>query len=93
MSGQKFTLLKFPHSTDDIIFERIQGLERLLSETNDEKHINALLHTIISHISINYEGIYIDQMIAKLIESHHWWLECCTPDATLSVDESADSEE
>ncbi len=93
MSGQKFTLLKFPHSTDEIISERIDGLEKLINETNDEAHICALLQMIISLVTRNYEGVYIDQMVSKLIESHHWWLECCNPDATLSVEESADSEE
>ena len=93
MSGQKFTLLKFPHSTDEIISERIQGLERLICEANDEKHLCALLEMIISHISSNYEGIYIDNMITKLIESHHWWLECCDPNATLSVEDNAEPDE
>lgn len=93
MSGQKFTLLKFPHSTDEIISERISGLEKLIEESNDETHICALLQMIISLVTRNYEGVYIDQMVAKLIESHHWWLECYSPDASLSVEESADSED
>ncbi len=93
MNGKKFTLLKFPHSTDEIITERILGLEKLIGEANDERHVNAVIEMLISHVSQNYEGVYIDNMIIKLVESHHWWLECYNPDATLSVEESAEPEE
>ena len=93
MSGQNFTLLKFPHTTDEIISERISGLEKLIEESNDETHICALLEMVISLVTRNYEGVYIDQMVGKLIESHHWWLECYSPDASLSIEESTDLDE
>ena len=93
MSGQKLSLLKFPHSTDDIISERISGLDKLISEANDEKHVNAIIEMLIGHVSFNYEGVYVDNMITRLIEAHGWWLECCDPDATLSVEDNAEPDE
>ena len=93
MSGQKLTLLKFPHTTDEIISERIYSLSRLICEANDERHINAVIEMLISHVTHNYEGVYVDNMVTRLIEAHGWWLECCSPDATLSVEDSAEPEE
>lgn len=93
MSGQELRLLKFPHTTDEIITERIISLNKLICEANNEKHINAIIEMLIGHVTLNYEGIYVDNMVTRLIEAHGWWLECSEPNATLSVEEDADADE
>tara|TARA_Y100000401_G_C8313347_1_gene221051 strand:- start:689 stop:967 length:279 start_codon:yes stop_codon:yes gene_type:complete len=90
MSGQKLTLLKFPHSTDEIIQERIASLDRLICEANSDCHVSTVIEMLIGHITLNYEGIYIDNMITRLIEAHGWWTECHNPNATLSVESDCD---
>lgn len=83
--GNILQLLKFPHSTDEIITERIHGLNKLIAESGDDAHVNAIIEMLISYISVNYEGVYIDQTLSRLIEAHAWWSECYDPNATLSV--------
>lgn len=81
----KFTLLKFPHSTDEIISERIHSLNKLICESGDDAHVNAIIEMLVSHISANFEGVYVEATIAKLIEAHAWWTECYDPNVTLST--------
>lgn len=90
MSGKNLTLLKFPHSTDEIITERIHSLNRLIVESGDDAHINAVIQMLISYISMNYSGIYIEATLAKLIEAHAWWSECYDPNVTLSTYQDCD---
>tara|TARA_Y100001938_G_scaffold38780_1_gene53680 strand:- start:1874 stop:2149 length:276 start_codon:yes stop_codon:yes gene_type:complete len=90
MSGQNLRLLKFPHSTDEIISERINGLNKLICQSGDDGHILRLIEMIIGHLSLNYEGVYVDNTLTKLIEAHNWWKECYEPDATLSIMEDID---
>tara|TARA_Y100001937_G_scaffold13127_1_gene17139 strand:+ start:5892 stop:6167 length:276 start_codon:yes stop_codon:yes gene_type:complete len=85
MSGQKFRLLKFPHSTDDIIAERIHGLNKLICESGEDEHLTKILEMLIVHLSMNYEGLYVEQTITKLIEAATWWQECYDPNLTLSA--------
>lgn len=90
MSGQNLTLLKFPHSNDEIITERINGIYKLLCETNNDEHINKILEMLITYISSTYEGTYPDQALFKLIEAHAWYSELYNPDITLSVNQIID---
>lgn len=85
MSRQNLTLLKFPHTTDEIITERIHSLTKLIAESGDDAHVLALLESIISYISINYEGVYVEATVRKLIEAHAWWKECYDPNITLAT--------
>lgn len=85
MTRQNLRLLKFPHSIDDIISERIQGLNRLICESGDDAHVNAIIEMLISYISVNYEGVYVEATIAKMIEAHAWWTECYDPNVTLAT--------
>ena len=84
MTRQNLTLLKFPHSDDEIISERIEGLNRLLCESGDDAHVNQIIEMLVRHISNNFEGIYIEATIQKLIEAHAWWSECYDPNVTLN---------
>ena len=81
----KFTLLKFPHSTDEIITERIASLNKLICQSGDDEHILAVLEMLTAHISLNYDGLYVDQTIAKLVEASSWWRECLDPNLTLAT--------
>lgn len=85
MSGQKLRLLKFPNTTDDIISERIHSLNKLICESEDDAHVNAIIQMLIEHISSNFEGVYIEATVAKLIEAVAWWTECYDPNVTLST--------
>lgn len=85
MTRQNLRLLKFPHTVDDIIAERIQGLNRLICESGDDAHVNAIIEMLISYISVNYEGVYVEATIAKMIEAHAWWSECYDPNVTLAT--------
>ena len=85
MSRQDLRLLKFPHSTDEIISERIHSLSKLIAESGDDAHVLAVLESMISYISINYEGVYVEATVAKLIEAHAWWKECYDPNVTLAA--------
>lgn len=85
MTRQNLTLLKFPHTTDEIITERIHSLNKLICESGDDAHVNAIIEMLIAHISNNFEGIYVEATCAKLIEAHAWWSECYDPNVTLSV--------
>ena len=90
MSGQKLTLLKFPHTTDELIEQRIEGLNKLICESGNDEHICRILEMVISHITLNFEGMYVDATIFKLMEAHHWWKECYDPNVSLSVEASID---
>ena len=79
----KFTLLKFPHTTDELITERIHSLSKLIAESGDDAHVKAVIEMLVSYISINYEGAYIDATLHKLIEAHAWWTETLDPNVTL----------
>ena len=85
MNGQNLRLLKFPNTTDEIITERIAGLNRLICESGDDAHVNAIIEMLITHIATNFEGVYVEATIAKLIEAHAWWSECYDPNITLST--------
>ena len=52
MSRQDLRLLKFPHSTDEIISERIHSLSKLIAESGDDAHVLAVLESMISYICI-----------------------------------------
>lgn len=86
----KFTLLKFPHSTDEMITERIAGLNKLICESGDDEHVNQIIEMLIQHLSSNFEGLYVEATVAKLLEAIYWWKECYQPDATLSVMQDID---
>lgn len=90
MSGQNLRLLKFPHTTDEIITERISSLNKLICESGDDEHICKVIEMLIGHISLNYEGLYIEATIARLIEAHNWWKECYDPNVTLAAAEDCD---
>lgn len=79
----KFTLLKFPHTVDEIITERIDSLNKLICESGDDQHVLALIEMIIAHISTNYEGVYVQRTIEELISSANWWRECLEPGISL----------
>ena len=85
MSRQDLRLLKFPHTTDEIITERIASLNKLICESGDDSHVNAILEMLIGHIANNFEGLYIEATVAKLIEAHAWWSECYDPNVTLAA--------
>lgn len=84
MSGQKLRLLQFPHSTDDIIAERIHGLNKLICESGEDEHVTRLIEMLCAHISLNYEGLYVENTLSKLTEAAFWWQECYNPNFTLS---------
>ena len=85
MTRQNLTLLKFPHTTDEIISERIHSLNKLICESGDDAHVTAILEMLITHISNNFEGQFIEATVARLLESAYWWTECYDPNVTLSV--------
>ena len=69
------TLLKFPHTTDDLINNRIDGLFELLSQT-DQDHMPLILEALIWYIinSYDYEGEdYLYQVEIRLTEALWWW--------------------
>ena len=85
MSRQNLTLLKFPHTTDEIISERIHSLNKLICESGDDAHVNSIIEMLVTHISQNFEGVYVEATVAKLIEAHAWWTECYDPNITLTT--------
>lgn len=85
MTRQNLTLLKFPHTTDEIITERIHSLNKLICESGDDAHVLAVIEMLVSYISMNYEGVYIEATLRKLIEAHAWWNECYDPNVTLAT--------
>lgn len=89
-SRQNLHLLKFNQSIDELITARIEGLNKAIVESGDDEHISQLIQMIISYISTNYSGVYIDNTLSKLAEANFWWAECIQPDITLSVNEEAE---
>ena len=85
MTRQNLTLLKFPHTTDEIISERIHSLNKLICESGDDAHVTAILEMLISYITNNYTGQFVDTTVARLLERAYWWTECYEPNVTLSV--------
>lgn len=85
MSGQKLQLIEFPHSEDELIKARINGLHLMLCKTSEE-YVNDVIEMLIMYISDNFEGEYVETTIDKLIESHYWWMECNNPQVTSLAD-------
>ena len=81
----KFTLLKFPHSTDEIITERIESLNRLIVESDNDEHVIQLLEMIIGHLTLNFDGLYVEHCTQHLLEAIFWWKECYCPEASLAA--------
>ena len=81
----KFTLLKFPHSTDDLIAQRIDSLNKLICESTEDEHVNKIIEMIISHLNVNYEGLYVEYCTQHLLNAIFWWKECYDPSSTLAA--------
>ena len=78
MSRQNFTLLEFPHTQHEIMKARIEGLHLLLCKGN-EAYISDVIQMLIAFLQDNYEGLYVEATVMRLIEAHYWWLECNSP--------------
>lgn len=90
MSGQNLRLLKFNHTIDEIITNRIEGLHKIISESGNDEHINQIIQMLCAYISSNYSGVYVDNTLSRLAEANFWWAECCEPNVTLNISEEVE---
>ena len=71
----KLTLLKYPHTTDNMIDNRIDGLFDLMSKT-EKDFIPELISALVWYITESYEfegEDYLFQVEIRLIEALYWY--------------------
>tara|TARA_Y100000114_G_scaffold35823_2_gene31367 strand:+ start:4214 stop:4468 length:255 start_codon:yes stop_codon:yes gene_type:complete len=68
-------VIKLFQSHDKLIKNKINGILDAMSSTDDE-YATYLIDQLIEYIEINYDGLYIDNAVYKLLEAKFWLDQC-----------------
>jgi len=75
----RLLVLKSYLTRTERIQERIRGL---LSEMNQDQadHVIECIDMLCEFIGEQYEGVFVENTMQKLIEARFWWSECINPE-------------
>lgn len=68
-------VIKLFQSHDELIKNKIHGILDAMVNT-DEEYATYLIDQLIEYIEINYDGLYIDNAVNKLLEAKFWLDQC-----------------
>lgn len=68
-------VIKLFKSHDELIKNKVHGLLDAMIDTDDE-YATYLIDELIEYIEVNYDGLYIDNAVYKLLEAKFWLDQC-----------------